>query len=168
MLLSKTQNEMNDEEKLKLKICRSIAISKGIDVDSQSINIDFRKGGTFWNAADSIVKNFDIKLKEKNKAEIIDKEKQEEVLEKVEEYLNEKTEEGIKIENKKIEQWSIDGKTLIGTFSSFEEVLEKTQIDARPACEHEKVSIKGFSWKYENETWKDWIKLREEFKKSLL
>jgi hypothetical protein len=164
MMLSKKIEEMSELEKIQLELCKAIALSKGVDADSPKFNCDFKETGTFWKASKFIIDRFDVKLKSKPIQNVIVN--KEEVKENLSEN-NEIEKESILSSDsiQKVEQWSPDGKLIIGVFNSSEEAFDKTGISGiKLVCEHEKVSAGTFYWKYENEDWNEWNKKREEFK----
>jgi len=75
ILLSKKENELNEEEKLKIEIMKTIAAAKGYDVESKTVNIDFRSGSAFEKASRFLLAKFDIKLKKqflKNEENVVE------------------------------------------------------------------------------------------------
>lgn len=63
LLSKKNENELNEQEKLKLEIMKTIANAKGYNPEDKKINLDFRDGSTFEKAARFLIARFDIKYK---------------------------------------------------------------------------------------------------------
>lgn len=82
ILLSKKENELNKEEKLKIEIMKVIAIAKGYEISENSkFDLDFRDGSSFEKTAKLLLFKFDISYKQKRKEinlekKVIQKEKQ--------------------------------------------------------------------------------------------
>jgi len=64
---NKSYKDMNEEEQLRFKIMKTVAVAKGINVDSletdSSVNLDFRKGSNSEKICTALLKNFDIEEK---------------------------------------------------------------------------------------------------------
>jgi hypothetical protein len=62
-LLDKNENLMNDQEKLKLDLMRTMAFGKGYNLEDKNVQFDFKEGSNFERVAQAILNRFDIKLK---------------------------------------------------------------------------------------------------------
>jgi hypothetical protein len=65
---------LNEEEKLKFEIMKTIAISKGIDTNDSNMDVDFRSGSNFFRTASILLAKFDIKIKKRNEEVRFEKE----------------------------------------------------------------------------------------------
>ena len=66
MELSKKQEEMTEEELLKLEIMKTIAVAKGYDPKG-GVSLNFKDGSTFEKAARFLMAKFDISEKKPKK-----------------------------------------------------------------------------------------------------
>ena len=81
ILLSKKENEMNEEEKLKLEIMKTVAVAKGFEIGNNSkFDLDFREGSSAEKISRFLLAKFNISFKQREKKN--DNKNEEEVIKK--------------------------------------------------------------------------------------